>query len=160
MNPAEVKQPPREASTTRWRDSDQEPAGGMQNLLVQGDGRWFAQLLGNQGGGSQGHADGAGALSSAALLEVGTLNALVDQLAPRLHDLAEAPLQALLHLPQLGRVSVSARRVRGEGWDIDLRADDQDSQERLAACQQRCQDALGQALGQPVTLRVDEERVA
>lgn len=158
MSPTEAKAaalPP--AATRAHVRTAETDTGAVQNLACQGDSRWFAQLLGGQGGNAQGDAGDAAVLSGLAGLEAGAVDALVEQLAARLHDAMEAPLQALLHLPQLGRVSVSARRLCGEGWDISLQAEDEGGQAWLAACQVLCKGRLADALSQPVALRVIQD---
>ena len=70
-------------------------------------------------------------------------------------------MDLLLHLPNLGRIKVSARRLGGaSGWDIGLTGESADAQARLSSRSGRLEEALTQSLGQPVSVRVAQEEEA
>ena len=89
---------------------------------------------------------GARAASGAAMIE-----ALAEQLAPRIQATAQWPLQAVLYLPRLGRINASVRREQG-AWAIELDAEHDATARWLSGVRQPCEDRLAGALGQPVSL--------
>jgi hypothetical protein len=72
------------------------------------------------------------------------IEALAEQLAPRMQAASQWPLQAVLYLPRLGRINASVRR-------------EQDAEEKatvrwLSGVRQQCEDRFAATLGQPVNL--------
>ncbi|MBC3232873.1 type III secretion system HrpP C-terminal domain-containing protein [Pseudomonas lurida] len=79
------------------------------------------------------------------------IEALVDQLAPRLQAASQWPLNAVLYLPRLGRINASVRREQG-AWSIDLEAQEESTARWLSGMRQQCEGRLADTLGQPVSL--------
>jgi len=79
------------------------------------------------------------------------IEALVDQLAPRLQAASQWPLNAVLYLPRLGRINASVRREQG-AWSIDLEAQEEATARWLSGMRKQCEDRLADTLGQPVSL--------
>lgn len=113
-------------------------------------GRLFAQLFAPDDGGS-GFASGLSgpkASSNKAMIE-----ALTEQLAPRIQVSAQWPLQAVLYLPRLGRINARVGKG-GSAWNVELDAEEERTAHWLGGVRTRCQDGLAQALGQPVDIHI------
>lgn len=128
--------------------AEREPEAASVVLWEQG--RLFAQLLANEeGGGGYGASLGSLKAASAATL----LQALTEQLVPRVLGAAQWPLQATLYLPRLGRINASVRREQG-AWNIELDAELDGTARWLSGVRQECQERLTGALGLAVSLHV------
>lgn len=77
------------------------------------------------------------------------IEALTEQLAPRIQAAAQWPLQAMLYLPRLGRINASVRREQG-AWNVELTAEETHTARWLSGVRQRLEDGLAGALAQPV----------
>ncbi|WP_419178905.1 type III secretion system HrpP C-terminal domain-containing protein [Pseudomonas trivialis] len=87
-------------------------------------------------------------MDGAALIE-----ALAEQLAPRLQAASQWPLQAVLYLPRLGRINASVRREQS-AWSIDLEAEEEATARWLSGVRQQVEDRFTQTLGQTVSLQL------
>ncbi|KIR18494.1 MULTISPECIES: type III secretion protein [unclassified Pseudomonas] len=159
--PRAYEQPPAQVSrASRPAARESAPATGRDPDMTAGssDGYWFRQWVDAPRGGTQDDSAGTGSLSGLVNLPGGEEEAFVDQLTPRLRATLDQQLDLLLHLPNLGRIKVSARRL-GEacGWDIGLSSESADVQARLSSRSGRLEEALTQSLGQPVSVRVARE---
>ncbi|WLH12490.1 type III secretion protein [Pseudomonas hefeiensis] len=159
-----MNNPPAQVSrASRPAARESAPATGRDPDVTaeRNDGYWFRQWVDAPRGGTQDDTAGTGSLSGLVNLSSGEVEAFVDQLTPRLRATLDQQLDLLLHLPNLGRIKVSARRL-GEtsGWDIGLSGESADIQARLASRSGRLEDALTQSLGQPVSVRVAREEEA
>ena len=86
-----------------------------------------------------------------------SLEALVEQLEPRL-ALDRAPrLEFLLYLPNLGRLRINAERRQGAGWWLALTCDSEHACRFLQRHADDCAARLSQGLDEPVALDVDLE---
>jgi hypothetical protein len=147
------------------RPAAREPAPASERdaevIAGRSDGYWFRQWVDAPRGSCEDDTAGAGSLSGWVGLESGEVDAFVDQLSPRLRATLDQQLDLLLHLPNLGRIKVSARRLGGaSGWDIGLTGESADAQARLSSRSGRLEEALTQSLGQPVSVRVAQEEEA
>jgi hypothetical protein len=79
------------------------------------------------------------------------IEALTEQLAPRVVGASQWPLVAVLYLPRLGRINASVRREPG-AWSIELAAEEASTAHWLGGVRQRFQDGLEQSVGVPVSL--------
>lgn len=142
---------------------DTVPASGRDPDVTAGrsDGYWFRQWVDAPRGGTQDDTAGTGSLAGQVNFSSSEVEVFVDQLTPRLGATLDQQLDLLLHLPNLGRIKVSARRLGGaSGWDIGLSGESEDVQARLSSRSGRLEDALTQSLGQPVSVRVAREEEA
>lgn len=146
-NKPEPRQRVREA-----RD-DREPGAGA--VLPWEMGRLFSQLLSSD---SQGSGYGASVPKTAVSADTVMIEAMTAQLVPRVHANSQWPLQAVIHMPRLGRLN--ARVERGPGcWSIELQAEEKSTTRWLSGVRQRCQDEMSKGLRQPVELHlVDLDR--
>jgi hypothetical protein len=147
------------------RPAAREPAPASERdpevIAGRSDGYWFRQWVDAPRGNGEDDTAGAGSLSGWVGLESGEVDAFVDQLSPRLRATLDQQLDLLLHLPHLGRIRVSAQRLAGtSGWDIGLSGETAEVRARLSSRSGRLEEALGQSLGQPVTVRVASEEEA
>lgn len=160
-SPRAYEQPPAQVSRAiRPAAHDAVSTVGRDPDVTAGrsDGYWFRQWVDAPRGGTQDDSAGTGSLSGLVNLSSGEEEAFVDQLTPRLRATLDSQLDLLLHLPNLGRIKVSARRLGGaSGWDIGLSSESADAQARLSSRSGRLEDALTQSLGQPVSVRVARE---
>ena len=142
----QVSNNPTEPPRPRESREEREPSTAGVGMLEQG--RLFARLFtdNDEDTGARGSLSGARASSGVAMLE-----ALAEQLAPRIQAAAQWPLQAVLYLPRLGRINASVRRERG-AWAIELDAEHDATARWLSGVRQQCEDRLAGALGQPVSL--------
>ncbi|CAH0241276.1 type III secretion protein [Pseudomonas brassicacearum] len=159
--PRAYEQPPAQVSRARLPAArESAPATGRDPDVTaqRSDGYWFRQWVDAPRGGTQDDNAGTGSLSGLVNLSSGEEEAFVDQLTPRLRATLDSQLDLLLHLPNLGRIKVSARRLGAAcGWDIGLSSESADVQARLSSRSGRLEDTLSQSLGQPVSVRVARE---
>lgn len=140
----------------RLRDSREQREPNMTAMVPLEQGRLFAHLLADDSGeGSY----GASRVDVRALVGAAGVEALVEQLVPRIQMSPQWPLQAVLYLPRLGRINATVRREQG-AWSIDLEADDAATGRWLTGVRQQCQDRVAGALGQPVRLNLPKVDVA
>lgn len=134
----------------RPRESREEREPSTAGVVLWEQGRLFARLFSDNDEGM----GGRGALSAAkGAGGVAMLEALAEQLAPRIQAAAQWPLLAVLYLPRLGRINASVRRERG-AWAIELDAEHDATARWLSDVRQPCEDRLTRTLGQPVSLRL------
>lgn len=134
----------------RVREPRDERESGAMNVVPWEQVRLFTQLLAAEGdGGGQG-ASLAGMKASTATTLV---QALAEQLVPRMQAAAQWPLQATLYLPRLGRIHASVRREQG-GWSVELDAELDATARWFSGVRQECQARLAGALEQPVSLHL------
>ena len=81
------------------------------------------------------------------------IEALAEQLAPRMQAALQWPLQAVLYLPRLGRINASVRREQS-AWSIELEAQEDETARWLNGVRQQVEGRLTQTLGQTVSLRL------
>ncbi|WP_340054299.1 type III secretion system HrpP C-terminal domain-containing protein [Pseudomonas sp. JAI120] len=81
------------------------------------------------------------------------VEALTEQLAPRVQAGSQWPLQAVLYLPRLGRINASVRREQS-AWSIELEAEHDATARWLSGVRQQCEDRFSAVLGLPVNLLV------
>ncbi|MFB4392055.1 MULTISPECIES: type III secretion protein [unclassified Pseudomonas] len=149
--------PPQASRAARLTSRDVTPGTDRdpEAPVARSDGYWFRQWVEAPEGSLQQDTAGAGSLSRLGSLEGSLEEAFVDQLAPRLGATQDLQLELLLHLPQLGRIKVLARRPdAGPGWDIGLSSESAEVQARLSSRRGHLEDALAQSLGQPVSVHV------
>ncbi|WP_233631280.1 MULTISPECIES: type III secretion system HrpP C-terminal domain-containing protein [unclassified Pseudomonas] len=149
--------PPAPVSSARVapRDRPVDSECDAQVSLARSDGYWFRQSVQAVGGGLQQDTPGPGSTCPLAGQEGSVVEAFVDQLTPRLRATPEQQLDMLLHLPHLGRVKVQARRLEaGQGWHIGLGGESAAVQAHLSRRSGQLEDALAEALEQPVSVQV------
>ena len=110
--------------------------------------RLFSQLWADEGEGSGAgpQLSGTKASGAAAMIE-----ALAEQLVPRLQAASQWPLQAVLYLPRLGRINASVRR-EPNAWTIELEAEHDATARWLSGVRQQCEERFSGELGMPVNL--------
>ena len=136
------------AERPRPRDAREEREPGMAGVVPTELTRLFSQLWADDGDGSGAgtRLSGTKALGGAAMIE-----ALAEQLAPRMQAASQWPLQAVLYLPRLGRINASVRREQG-AWNVELDAEEKATVRWLSGVRQQCEDRFAATLGQPVNL--------
>ncbi|EIK68102.1 type III secretion protein RspP [Pseudomonas synxantha BG33R] len=141
----QVANKPTERPPLREREERESGAAGV---VAWEQGRLFARLFAG---------DGEGAGTSASLSRkksaagIAMIEALAEQLTPRVLAGSQWPLQAVLYLPRLGRINASVRREQS-GWAIGLEAEHDATARWLSGVRQQCEDRFTQALGLPVSL--------
>ena len=149
--PAQASRVARSTSRDTAPGAERDPEAS----IARSDGYWFRQWVEAVDGGLHQDTAGADSLSASTGLEGSEVEAFVDQLTPRLRATQDLHLDLLLHLPQLGRIKVLARRQEaGPGWDIGLSGENEAVQARLASRRGHLEDALAQSLGQPISVQV------
>ncbi|MBO0492105.1 type III secretion system HrpP C-terminal domain-containing protein [Pseudomonas sp. Marseille-Q1929] len=128
--------------------AEREPQATSVVLWEQG--RFFAQLLADEDGGG-GYGASLGNLKAVSATTL--VQALTEQLVPRVLGAAQWPLQATLYLPRLGRINASVRREQG-AWNIELDAELDATARWLSGVRQQCQEQLTGALGLAVNLHL------
>ncbi len=108
----------------------------------------FAQLFASEGEGYGGGASLSGKKSAAG---IAMIDALAEQLAPRVLAGTQWPLQAVLYLPRLGRINASVRREQS-AWAVELEAEEDATARWLSGVRQRCEQRFADTLGMPVNL--------
>lgn len=136
------------AERPRTPRAEREPQATSVVLWEQG--RCFAQLLADEEGGA-GYGAALGNMKAASATTL--VQALTEQLVPRVLGAAQWPLQATLYLPRLGRINASVRREQG-AWNIELDAELDATARWLKAVRQQCQERLAGALGLAVNLHL------
>lgn len=133
----------------RTRDPRNDLAAGMAPAVPWEHIRLFARLV------ADGDRSGSGASLARrkAGAEVSMIEALTEQLVPRVMGASQWPLVAVLYLPRLGRINASVRREPG-AWNIELAAEEVSTACWLGGVRQHCQEGLAQSLGLPVRLNV------
>lgn len=144
----QVSTRPAERARVREPRAEREPEAA--NVVPWEQGRFFAQLLADDDGGG---GPGASLACMNAACATTLIQALTEQLLPRVLGAAQWPLQATLYLPRLGRINASVRREQG-GWNIELDAEVAATARWLKGVRQQCQERLAGALGQPVNLHL------
>lgn len=148
MNQVSTTPPERPRQREHERQNEHEP--GPVGAVPWEHGRLFAQLFGDvdPGAGTRGGLSDAKASMTASMIE-----ALTDQLAPRVLGSTQWPLQAVLYLPRLGRINASVRREQNV-WGIDLQAEDDATARWLSGMRYQCEGRFAAALGQSVSLSI------
>jgi hypothetical protein len=138
----------------RLREAREEREPGSSRIVPVEEGRLFAQLFTDDDGGL---GSGAGASLAATKASGGAamIDALAEQLAPRMQVASQWPLQAVLYLPRLGRINARVRREQG-AWNIELEAEQDATARWLSGVRQQCENRFAQALGQPVSLSLPD----
>lgn len=148
----QVVHKPSERSRSREPREEREPGaiGGVPWEHRQ----LFAQLFADKGdeGGAGASLAGAKTASAVAMIE-----ALTEQLVPRVMAGSQWPLQAVLYLPRLGRINASVRREQS-AWTIELEAEQDTTAHWLNGVRQQCEQRFAGALGQPVSLLLNVGR--
>ena len=146
MTQVQASKPERPRPREPRADQEPVPSGGVP----WEQGRLFTQLLDSdaEGAGYGTSATAAGVAGDTLMIE-----AMTAQLLPRIHGSAQWPLQAVLYLPRLGRISASVRREQGQ-WNIELAAEEELATRWLGDVRQRCEERLAEALGAPVALHL------
>ena len=146
MTQVQASKPERPRPRDPRAEQEPQPSG----VVPWEQGRLFAQLLDSDG-------EGAGYGTSATAAGVAgdslMIEAMTAQLAPRIHGSAQWPLQAVLYLPRLGRISASVRREQS-AWSIELEAQEDETARWLNGVRQQVEGRLTQTLGQTVSLRL------
>lgn len=132
----------------RLRESREEREPGTEGVVPLELGRLFAQLLTGDGEGDGTGASLSGKKTSA---NVAMIEALAEQLAPRVLAGSQWPLQAVLYLPRLGRINASVRREQS-AWAIELEAEQDATARWLSGMRQQCEGRFAATLGLPVSL--------
>ncbi|WP_300627585.1 type III secretion system HrpP C-terminal domain-containing protein [Pseudomonas sp.] len=145
---SQVSDKPSERSRLGDTRENREPgtAGMVPAELM----RVFAQLWTDDSDGSGAQASLSGTKGSHG---VAMIEALAEQLAPRMDAASQWPLQAVLYLPRLGRINARVRREHG-AWGIDLEAQEHETARWLSGMRQACEDRFAMVLGQPVSLHL------
>ncbi|TFF10223.1 flagellar hook-length control protein FliK [Pseudomonas sp. BCA14] len=134
---------PRELRDTR------EAGAGV--VIPDEHGQLFRRLFVDEGE-PKGYGSHAAAGRSAAA-EIGMIQTLAEQLAPRIHGASQWPLEATLYLPRLGRIQARIRREHNT-WNVELDAEHDTTTRWLSGVRQRCEDRIAQAVGEPVSLHL------
>ena len=138
--------PPERPRPREFRD-DRAPEFGA--LVPWEQGRLFARLFND--GGQDGGGYGASLNATKASGDVAMIEALTEQLAPRMLVGSQWPMMAVFHLGRLGRINASIRREQG-GWNVELHAEQDNTVHWLSGVRQQCEQRLAQSLRQPVSL--------
>ncbi|MFC6336511.1 flagellar hook-length control protein FliK [Pseudomonas sp. CCM 7891] len=135
---------------SRLREPREEREPGMGGVVPWEQGRLFTQLFttDREGGGYGSSPPGMTASTEPLMIE-----ALAEQLAPRIQGASQWPLQATLYLPRLGRINASVRREQG-AWNVELEAEEEHTARWLPGVRQRLQDGLAGVLAQPVNVHL------
>ena len=136
------------AERPRPRDAREEREPGMAGVVPTELTRLFSQLWADdgEGSGTGTQLSGTKASGGAAMIE-----ALSEQLAPRMQAASQWPLQAVLYLPRLGRINASVRREQS-AWSIELEAQEDETARWLNGVRQELENRFTQTLGQTVSL--------
>ncbi|WP_073523867.1 type III secretion system HrpP C-terminal domain-containing protein [Pseudomonas fluorescens] len=133
----------------RPRESRDDRAPEFGTLVPWEQGRLFARLFDDGGQDSGGY--GASLNGIKASGDVAMIEALTEQLAPRMLVGSQWPLMAVFHLGRLGRINASIRREQGI-WNVELHAEQDNTVHWLSGVRQQCEQRLAQSLRQPVSL--------
>ncbi|AZE82127.1 type III secretion protein HrpP [Pseudomonas orientalis] len=138
------------AERSRLGDARENREPGAAGVVPAELPRIFFQLWTDDGDGSGAQASLSGTKGAHG---VAMIEALVEQLAPRIQAVSQWPLQAVLYLPRLGRINARVRRENG-AWNVDLQAQEQETARWLSGMREPCEDRLARGLGQPVSLHL------
>ncbi|MGY2137279.1 type III secretion system HrpP C-terminal domain-containing protein [Pseudomonas reactans] len=142
----QVADKPTERPSLREPRDEREP--GAADAVPWEQGRLFARLFANAG---EGAGTGASLSGKKTAAGIAMIEALAEQLGPRVLAGSQWPLQAVLYLPRLGRINASVRREQG-AWGIELEAECDATARWLSGVRQQCEDRFTHALGLPVSL--------
>lgn len=144
------------AERPRLRETREARESGVAGVVPAELTRLFAQFWADDGDGSGGGTSlsGTKGVEGAAMIE-----ALAEQLAPRLQAASQWPLQAVLYLPRLGRINASVRREQG-AWSIDLEAEEEATARWLSGVRQQVEGRFTQTMGRTVSLQLAVVRSA
>jgi len=136
--------------TERPRPSEarEEREHGSTGEVVWEPGRLFAQLFADN---DEGFGSGASLSGVKTSTDAVMMQALAEQLAPRIQAGSHWPLQAVLYLPRLGRINASVRREQN-AWTIELEAEHDATARWLSGVRQQCEERFSGELGRPVNL--------
>ncbi|MBB4815686.1 MULTISPECIES: type III secretion system HrpP C-terminal domain-containing protein [Pseudomonas] len=136
--------------TERPRPSEarEEREPGAMGVVAWEQGRLFAQLFADN---DEGFGSGASLSGVKTSTDAAMMQALAEQLAPRIQAGANWPLQAVLYLPRLGRINASVRR-EPNAWTIELEAEHDATARWLSGVRQQCEERFSGELGMPVNL--------
>lgn len=136
------------AERPRSNESREEREPGTAGVVPAELTRLFAQFWAgdDEGAGDRGSLRETKASGGTAMIE-----ALTEQLVPRLQATSQWPLQAVLYLPRLGRINASVRREQSS-WSIDLEAQEEATARWLSGVRQQCEDRFALTLGRSVSL--------
>ncbi|CRM36154.1 hypothetical protein [Pseudomonas sp. 37 R 15] len=146
MNPISANPPERQ----RRRDPREERVHEVDALVPWEQRQLFTQLFGDDDRESGRSASQAEIKISGDLAMV---QALTEQLLPRLQSVSTLPLSVAMYLPRLGRINASIRRKKA-GWDIELEAEQMTTASWLHDVRQQCERRLAASLALPVQLYV------
>lgn len=146
MTPIPANTPERQ----RRRDPREERVHEVDALVPWEQRQLFTQLFGGDDEGSGRSASQAEMKGSSDLVMV---QALTEQLLPRLQSVSTLPLSVAMYLPRLGRINASIRRKKA-GWDIELEAQQITTASWLHDVRQQCERRLAESLVLPVQLCV------
>ena len=133
----------------RLRESRDDRAPEFGALVPWEQGRFFARLFNDGGQDGGGYGTSLNAIKASG--DVAMIEALTEQLAPRMLVGSQWPMMAVFHLGRLGRVNASIRREQG-GWNVELHAEQVNTVHWLSGVRQQCEQRLAQSLRQPVSL--------
>jgi hypothetical protein len=136
------------AERPRSREPREERESGAAGIVPWEQGRLFAQLFADD---DEGAGTGASLSGKKSATGIAMIEALTEQLAPRVLAGSQWPLQAVLYLPRLGRINTSVRREQN-AWAIELEAENDVTARWLSGVRQQCEDRFADALGLPVSL--------
>ena len=140
----------------RSREPREDRDSATAGVVPWEQGRLFAQLFGDD---AESTGYGAARSGMSAPAAVAMIEALAEQLAPRVLVAAQWPLQATLYMPRLGRINATVRREQN-AWGIDLDAEQEATARWLCGVRQQCQERFAQALDAPVSLHLPDARPA
>ncbi len=133
----------------RLREPRDERTPEFSALVPWEQRRLFIQLFEDEGQGGGGY--GACLNATKASGDVAMIEALTEQLAPRMLVGSQWPLRAVFHLGRLGRINADIRREQGS-WSVELDAEQEASARWLIGVRLQCEQRLASSLGQSVTL--------
>ena len=133
----------------RPRESRDDRAPEFGTLVPWEQGRLFARLFDDGGQDSGGY--GASLNGIKASGDVAMIEALTEQLAPRMLVGSQWPMMAVFHLGRLGRINASIRREQGS-WNVELDAEQDNTARWLSGVRQQCEQRLAASLRQPVNV--------
>lgn len=140
----------------RLREPRNETPRGHAPVVPWEHARVFAQMFDDSGDGA---GSGASLTAIKAPMHIAMIQALTEQLVPRILGGSQWPLVAVLYLPRLGRINTTVRRERGE-WNIELAAEEEPTRQWLGGVRQRFEDGLEQSLGAPVSVSLTNAGLA
>ena len=132
------------------REPREERVPGTAGVVPWEQGRLFARLFADE---REGTGTGASLSGKKSASGIAMIEALAEQLAPRVLAGSQWPLQAVLYLPRLGRINASVRREQS-AWTIELEAEQGATARWLSGVRQQCEERFAQALGRPVSVLV------